>query len=179
MIYDQSGTDPEARAATLVYGYLGRAYMLSPRDRRLLNIADAIWGVATIAAVMCARFELLGIAAVLETAAGILVLRLAIITIYLRAMHVPPSDMALWERARLAYFTLRGYVVGGLRTMSIVFGLCLVVLTVVLAVEGDLLSNWGLLIISVGLLVLFVAAVIADVLVHRWYARRARDGDRT
>jgi len=169
---------PDERLLTLPLSVFNRAYLLSRTERWVVNVLSLLWVLALIAAEEYARFKLVSVAGAVQIAIAATVVRFAAIKIYLVVMRAPQSDMPLRARVRLSYLAMRGPAQGAVRTMSIVFGLCLIGTTVLLAVDPNMFRKlgptWNAPILIV-LLVLFVAAVVADVLVHRWYARNAKD----
>lgn len=174
----ESDRDPAERMPVMVLGFLGRAYMLSRRQRRAIGAVDILWGLTLIAAVTCARLELLSVTGFLGIMVAILVLRFAAIKAYLVAMRVPASDMPLGERMRVAYDRHRGPVEGAMRTLSIASGVGFVFMSVLITMNDKLLTQLGALVVG-GLAALFAVAVAGDVLVHRYYARRANSADRS
>ena len=65
-----------------------------------------------------------------------------------------------------------------MRTLSIASGAGFVAMTVLIVVDHKLFSSVGALVVS-GLAALFAAAVAGDVVVHRYYAKRAKSADRS
>ena len=172
----------DGRLLTIPLSVFSRAYLLSRRERLTANIVTLLWIVTLVAAAECAGLKFLSIASALKIAIAVTVLRFAAIKIYLVLIRAPMSDMPLRARLRASYLALRGRAESAARTASIVTGLCLIVTAVLLIVDPNLFRiigpSWNAPIL-IGLLVLFVAAVLADVLVHRWYARNAKDGNPT
>jgi hypothetical protein len=168
--------DPAERVPVMVLGFLGRAYMLSRGQRRAIGTVDILWGLLLIAAVMSARLDLLSVANFLGIMAAILVLRFAAIKAYLVALRVPASDMPLAERARIAYGSYRGPMEGAMRTLSIASGAGFVLISALIVMDDKQFTQVGALVIG-GLAALFAAAVAGDVLVHRYYAKRAESAD--
>ena len=174
----ESNPAPAKRIPVMVLGFLGRAYMLSRGQRRAIGAVDVLWGLILIAAVTCARFELLSVTDLLGIMVAAIGLRFAVIKAYLVAMRVPASDMPLRKRAQIAYGRSRGPIEGAVRTLSIASGVGFVAMTVLIVVNHKLFSSVGALVVS-GLAALFAAAVAGDVLVHRYYAKRAMGADRS
>jgi len=162
----------------MVFGFLGRAYMQSRREQRAVAGTDVLWGLILIAAVMCARLELLSAGNLVGIMVAVLVLRFAVIKAYLVVMRVPASDMPLGERAQVAYDRVRGPMEWAMRTLSIASGAGFIIITALIVMDHKLFSTVGALVVG-GLAVLFAASVAGDVLVHRYYARRANSADRS
>lgn len=160
----------------MALGFLGRAYMLSRGQLRTISAVDVLWGLILIAAVACARFELLSVTGLVGIMVATIVLRFAAIKAYLVAMRVPASDTPLGERAQIAYDRFRGPLEGALRTLSIASGAGFVIVAVLIVMDDKLFSRAGALVIG-GFATLFAVAVAGDVLVHRYYAKRAKSAD--
>jgi hypothetical protein len=172
----QSNPDPAKRVPVMVLGFLGRAYMLSRRQRKAIGAVDILWGLILIATVICARLDLLSVTNFLGIMVAILVLRFAAIKAYLVAMRVPASEMPLAERARIAFGNYRGPMEGATRTLSIASGAGFVLISALIVMDDKQFTRVGALVIG-GLAALFAAAVAGDVLVHRYYAKRAKSAD--
>ena len=171
---------PDERLLTIPLSVFNRACLLSRTERWVVNVLTLLWVLGLVAAEECVRFKLLSVAGAVQIAIAATVFRFAAIKIYLVVMRPPMSDMPLRARVRHSYLAMRGRTEGAVRTLSIVLGLSLIGMTILSSVDPNVLRklgpSWNVPILIV-LLVLFVAAVIADVLIHRWYARNAKDSD--
>ena len=122
-------------------------------------------------AVVAARFEVIGAWTLLGTMAAVFVIRFAVVKIYLVAMGVQALEMPMSQRAQFAFDGGRHRLSGAVRTLSIAAGIAFVFFSAMIVVDGKLFSYAGLGITS-GLLILFAAAVVLDVLVHKHYSKR-------